>query len=394
MLLTQSIIVYTLLLFIMYWGANHAQTSTHPKLMRAIPIIAFTLVFGLRYGVGVDYYAYVDIYEYDFIGANKLDIADLRYEPGFNLVAYICAQMQFPTYIFLCCLSFSQIFIIDQTFKDEDNILKYIYLTLMMSGVAIVDFTNGIRQEIAFCFFLFSLKYIVQKKWFTYLLIVLLAISFHKSAIILLPLGIIFYYKRDGLFKHPIIQCSIVLLCFISIFTSTSITQILLEKLSPFVMLLGYDKYIGTTNDMVTSRAIGASAILGFITNIVIIVNSTKIKRYFDSPLFNVIYDLYIIGICCNYLFLGNLVFLRITQYFTTCSFICYAYALKYLIFHRKEIIVNRIYLWVIGFTLLSNYAGTLYKGVERTSSYVNVFQKDLYNLKDHERSLRERDKQ
>ena len=385
MLLIQSIIVYTGLLFIMYCCANLYSSSGQKWYWAAIPIIAFSFIFGTRYVEGRDYFNYVNLYEIDFIDTSFSDIFTTNYEIGFSFITILFLSLGIPTYIWMTVFSFLQIFLIHKTFKDEDNILQYVYLTLILTGTAIITFTNIIRQEIALCFFLYAMKYLTNKNLRMYFIFWLLAFSFHKSAIIILPLGFIWYFK-DTLFTRPKLQLVSIIVCFLTIFIPNYFEQIL-NFAKPVIALLSYDNYEEFAIDAVYQRGeIGPSLLIGLIVNCIIVGHSNRIKSYFDSKLFNMIYDLYIIGICCLYLFHGNMMLARITQYFHGCAFIIYAYSLMYFKNLPRTSPAHSICTLLLTLSLLSNYFGLFYKSTQYTSLYVSVFQEDLYYLKDKER--------
>ena len=64
-----------------------------------IPILLFTLVFGFRYSVGVDWENYREIYEVELTGMSFAEMLETRYEIGFIVIVYLCHLLQLPTYM-------------------------------------------------------------------------------------------------------------------------------------------------------------------------------------------------------------------------------------------------------------------------------------------------------
>ena len=62
----------------------------------------------------------------------------------------------------------------------------------------------------------------------------------------------------------------------------------------------------------------GLRAYLALFANIIIIFFSNKIKRFYNSTHFNIMYNLYFIGLCAWILFYGNHGMERITMYLTS----------------------------------------------------------------------------
>lgn len=386
MFILQSVIVYTLLALFMFVFAKRATTAEqHKLLLNAIPIILFTLVFGLRYSVGVDWENYRETYEEDMIGLSSLGemITDSRLEVGFVFVIYLCKLMALPTYMLFVVCSFIQILLLYIALKDEDGILPYIYLTFIFSGIAISGFTNVIRQDIAFCFFLWALKFAKERRLLPYVLLCVCAFCFHKSAIIIFPCYLL-WLKRDNLFYRPKIQAIVLISCFILHFFNP--IESILVRVTDLITILGYDNYMDIVEDLIVNKKISITRIVGLLANLFIILNSNRLKEYYNSPLFCRMYDLFLIGICCSYLFLGSMLFLRIILYFTNFLFIVYAYAFRFFWDTKLKDIRSMICLGMLSLALITSFASLMHSAETNTCAYVSYFQTDLHSIKDAQR--------
>lgn len=388
MLYIQTVIVYTLLALLMsYCALRSTSPSKQAKLWGSLPILLFTLVFGLRYGVGVDYNNYVEIYEETQNTYSSLRelIENERYELGFSIILYVCHFLEAPVYVLFSILAFIQIFLIYKTFNEENNILPYVYAVLIFSGLCMYSFMNIIRHEIAFCIFLFSIKYIRDNKLLKYLICCLLALTFHKSAILLFPLYFL-WIRRKSIFNKPAIEVLFVLICFLGSFVTQ--WQNILHIFDNAIIMLGYEDYIERADEMVVNSKIGITRILNLAATIVIILNSRKIKSFFNSSLLNIIYDLFIIGTCMSYLFIGSMMLGRIIVYFSHTHFVIWAYALSYLYQTRKHSLVQLTSYITIIFSLFITYSSFIYNCKNNTGAYVSYFQTDLHAEKDNLRDI------
>ena len=379
----QSIIVYTLLTFLMCAFAGRAEkTPSKASLWGWMPVILFTLVFGLRYGVGVDYSNYLRIYEYTE-GYNSL--ADMleneRYEPGFILLLYVCHYLQAPVYVLFSIIAFIQIFLLYKAFKNENGILPYIYATLILTGFCMYSFMNILRHEVAFCIFLFSLQYIRDNKPIKYWICCLLALSFHHSALLIFPLYFI-WIKRKSILNKPYIELIAVLVCFAMSFVTK--WQNMLHYFDNLIIMFGYEDYLDIADDMVVNSKIGITRLLNLAVNCLIIINSKKIKEYFNSDLLNILYDLYVVGVCLGYIFLGSMMFGRIIIYFNHTQFIILAYTLCYLHQTRKQDAMQLTRYVVIVLFVFISYSSFIYNCKKNTGAYVSYFQTDLHLEKDN----------
>lgn len=386
MLYIQSIIVYTLLALLMCYGAYRSQGySRSAKLWGWVPIILFTLVFGLRYGVGVDYNNYLEIYEETEYYETFSQILDNeRYEPGFSLLLYICHYCNAPVYILFSAMAFLEIFLLYKAFKEEGDILIYIYATLIFTTIGISSFMNILRHIVAFCFFIYSIQYIRDNKLIRYWICCLLALVFHKSAIILFPLYFV-WIKRKGFFKQPLTELIVVLVCF-----ALSVVphwQEVMHMFDNLIILMGYENYIDIADQMIVNSKMGITRLFTLAATIVIILNSNRIKDYFQSDLLNILYDMYIIGISLGYIFMGSMLLERIIVYFTHTQFIIIAYALCYFYKTRKQSISQLTkYAFVVLFIFVV-YSAYIFNSLHNTGAYVFYFQTELHDIKD---SLRE----
>lgn len=386
MLTLQSIIVYSLLIIIMSYGAFRSQGDTRrAHLWGWVPIVLFTLVFGLRYGVGVDYNNYLDMYD-KTAGYHSFSqiIENERYEYGFSLLLFLCHFLNLPVYMFFTIIAFIQILLLYKTFKNEENVLAYIYITLICTGFCVYQFENILRHEIAFCIFLFSLKYIRDNKLIKYWICCFLALAFHHSALILFPLYFIWIYRKSILNK-PFLELCAVIACVIV--SSVTQWQDLLHLFDNAITLLGYENYINIADEMLLNNKWGITRIFNLIVNIIIVINSKKIKEYYKSDLFNILYDLFIIGICLGYVFLGSMMFQRIIVYFNHTQFIVLAYTLCYFYETRRQKISQMLTYSLLALFCLISYGSFIYNCKNNTGAYVSYFQESLHPEKDYLRN-------
>ena len=382
MIVLQSLLVYTLLAIIMYIFAKKSFLTKKAG-YQMIPIIAFILVFGLRYSVGIDWENYREIYEQELSGMSFREMLDTRYEIGFLSIVYLCQVFHMPTYMLFVCFAAIQIIFLYHALKEDAGILPYVYLAFIFSGIAIFGFCNVIRQDIAFCIFLYALKFVRDRKFVHYVLFCALAFCFHKSAIILLPIYFI-WSRRSAIFNRPIIQIPIFIACILISFANP--VQHVFKYLESMIVLVGFERYTDIVEDLTTNSFIGPTRITLILAYLIIFYNSQNIKKFFNSELFNRFYDLFFIGSCCYFIFLGNMMFGRITLYFTNFSFIIFGYALYYYC-QQPKTRTTIIGITAISLSLCTSYSSLILKCNTNTDGYVSYFQKDLHQQKDMQRT-------
>ena len=173
------------------------------------PVLAFALaavlilVAGLRYRVGTDYMAYYRTRVEDW--KTVWDYIIHFREPGIRILSRISVMIanDGAVLIFICAVIIIGIYCL--------MIYRYsvMYLVSMLVFLFLGDWTgsfNGIRQYLAAAIVFAGHRYILKRKFVSYLLTVLLATLFHKSAaIMILPY---FLYARKPDVTQFVILCA------------------------------------------------------------------------------------------------------------------------------------------------------------------------------------------
>ncbi|MEI4828904.1 EpsG family protein [Bacillus sp. FJAT-53711] len=92
----------------------------------------------------------------------------------------------------------------------------YVYIT---GGWYLVSM-NGIRQSLAAAIIFTATKFLIEGNWKKYILIVLIASTFHQSALILIPIYFLVRFKAWSKTTFILIFCSILLVIVFNQFTS------------------------------------------------------------------------------------------------------------------------------------------------------------------------------
>lgn len=148
---------------------------------QAIPFIVLFLFSSLRYQYGNDYNNYLRMFNLTKIGVNYSNI-----ENGYELLNKI-----FPNfYLLVFALSFFYIAVIYWLIKN--NVKKeYIWISVFVfcinPSLFLVNL-SALRQCIAMCLFVIATENIIDKNLVRYVVIILFATLFHKSAVLLLPI--------------------------------------------------------------------------------------------------------------------------------------------------------------------------------------------------------------
>jgi hypothetical protein len=336
----QSIIVYSLLMGVMLLcsvvaSKNSSYVSLSGQLIQKsfwrfetlFPLLLFAVIFGMRYNVGVDYLGYLEGYLWKEPVSKGELLFDLLSEIGWKL------NLHFTVYFGI--LALIQVFFFFYAFKDE----RYLYPFLVF-----ILFTNGnwqfwmnvIRQSIAMCIWIFSIKYIEENKFWKYSLWCLIAMLFHRSAAVL----IIFYpILRNG--KDYFKSIPLQLILFAGAFVFKEIFSELIMRIEPIITfysnIIGGEFYSsydieGLIKSFIEPQGTGLAYLFKIILNVGIILYSKKLKLFYNNKRFNIIYFFFFIGLVTLYMFpAGYIAITRPFNYFYIFHTIMYAYFLYFL---------------------------------------------------------------
>lgn len=180
-------------------------------------IISFYLVFsvGLRsQTIGIDSPSYVDFFE----KSSLFSLQELFYrtntEWGFLLINKYLSFWKIPYGIFFLVVSVVSIIpVMQYIYRDS----KYPLLSLIIYFSIVYPWTySAMRQCMAIGLTTFSIKFIKNRRFFLFLLVVLLASSIHKTAIIFLPM----YFTNRIPFNKKMVFIVLAVCCLVLAYRS------------------------------------------------------------------------------------------------------------------------------------------------------------------------------
>lgn len=283
------------------------STVLHIKKLSSLKNIAFLTIILLLVllpsirgvEVGTDTETYVRIFQSTH---SFQDVLLFKIEIGYSIFSFICSFL-FTNYFFL--LAFIALIVVTLYSKlimylSVNYFLSfYIFIT---SGIY-VFFFNGARQGIAAALTSYAIIYIIKKNFFIYLFIIILAASFHKTAIIMLPMYYLVNRRNDYKVNLIVLALSFLLIINLPYFIN---------------LLTSIDDRYETYGDKVESGGqltIAFNIILGFI----FVCIKPLIRKYLDS--YNILLNMYLFCIVISFVALFAQVnpsgLLRLTVYFS-----------------------------------------------------------------------------
>lgn len=295
-----------------------------------IPIFIFCLFSSVRWGVGVD----CNNYMASFYGWGIDDSSADKGEWGFVYLRELFQTLHLSHVPFFFSLALLQIGFLYYGLKDKPWILLFIPLMLFLSG----DYwrwMNGVRQCIVCCMFVYISHIVVKKKWRYAIAWIFVASLFHKSALVLLPISLLCLYPRI-LLPNKWFQLGIVVVCYLAM--GMSITKSLSSLVESTLTVVGYEEGSQVhLIEIIMDKTFGLRSFLLLFANVITIYFSIKMRDFYRSSHFNVMYNFYFIGVCASLVFYGNHGIERILMYFTCFTPIILSGSAYYLYKHQRK---------------------------------------------------------
>lgn len=169
-----------------------AFISSYTRYTQRYLVLCFLVIFAflaLRYDFGNDYMSYYQLFDYihtlSFQDLVKIGFAKdpLLVELGYNWLNRIIPNF-FILVALLALLSSYTYYKYIRWYSPSTFIWLSVFIFLVSPEMMLIQ-SSAFRQTIAICFFLLSTKYMIDRNFWRFILLVLLGSIFHKSAILM-----------------------------------------------------------------------------------------------------------------------------------------------------------------------------------------------------------------
>lgn len=334
--------------------------------------IAFLIVFlpaAFRYEIGIDYYSYVDIFN------NITNDQDTKMEMGFYLLNRLLIVFGIPIEGLFILVSFlTYLFVFSSYTIRYAAIFHFLYFSLFY-------FTNFtfIRSDLAIAIVLFSIcTYVNNGKIIRYVIWILIASLFHKSAIIFLPLVFCdLKICRALLMKTRVLIDILLILIFVF---SANIIILIID--SNVLEILGYQQY-ARDGHFSTPMEVGTG--LGILVKfLLLLVGIVFSRRFIEINPRNIIFV--VLAICCA-LFLSLSLSMRIFSRAVQLFSIAYIFSVLSVyqihivpMFMRKITVLFFMCFWLYTYNVSIVNGSTDYTVTcdgDKITPYVSIFNKE-----------------
>ena len=172
----------------------YAERSLKLKNGLLVSTLLLIIFYGIRYDYGNDYLAYVDIFndinryvnlDYSTDETNKIEV-------GWRILNRAFSDLGFETLVFLLTtILFGTFYWVTNKYIKREYQYFTLFVFLFSPGL-MLTLLSSMRQTLAICIIIWAIPYILNKKWYYSIPIIVLAAQFHTSAymMLLLPLTV------------------------------------------------------------------------------------------------------------------------------------------------------------------------------------------------------------
>jgi len=182
-------------------GSQITRLKMRNRILLCGIFVLLFLVSACRYYVGNDYTRYEEYFRLMMIEGSD----GVPTETGFNLlvkgVQYILGSGERTNLLLFALFAGVTVFLFLKGIYDLSVDFSFSFLLFMTFGYYF-NSMNTIRYYLALALAVISIKYVLQKEYLKFFLVVLLAASFHKSVLFILPVYILadFAWKKWQMF--------------------------------------------------------------------------------------------------------------------------------------------------------------------------------------------------
>jgi len=328
---------------------QHSQDNKVRNLSSSFILATLALFYftAFRYDVGWDYMAYYNTIEYNAItniisNGEYLNILLIEISRGLNL-----------TNLYFFVNAFILLFMITQTVK---NYSKDPWLSLIFFVGFPLFYLNSlsvIRIFSALAISFYGFKYIEKRNFYRFVVTILIATMFHKSALI----ALVFYFLKDIKLKTYKLALILALLPLVS----TLMNNVIIRFFPRYAV---YTQYATVQEG---TKAIFVFLVIGLVS----LLLRNKITK--NDYIANIYYNLFYVGLCIYLMFfnqgtMGH----RLSLYGTIYSLLLVPHIVTLFKSKKEQMFVKAL---IYGFCILA-FMFTIYVGVETYIPYRTIWNK------------------
>ena len=267
-------LVVTVLNIIVVSMAYLARDEKHRYLL-AWAFALLAIVLGLRYGYGNDFFSYKYMFDHGY--PERGDEEGL--EPGWRLLNHIFRPLGFSSMVFfITVIEHLMIYDIIRRYVSPNYYWLALFIYLFNPWFMLIGLSM-MRQFLVQILGFYAMDFAYKKKLFHFVLIVLIAISIHKIALLLIPLCLFPYISKW--FSNSFLPLIVLLIVFIVVIKRDVIIDNLIIFFTETDMSYG-DSYL-SESALSEEHRINPKLIVRYLIYIVLLIRNLKFLSVSDS---------------------------------------------------------------------------------------------------------------
>lgn len=319
-------IIFSIILTLLFFYNKKRGNVKLSKIFLVLLLLFLSIVFTFRDNIfpndiGTDYYEYKNWFELRNFGNLQFEFKNF----GFNFLISVLKLFtnNYYVFLFICGLLINYL-IISFIIENTDDVLfsATVYYCLMY----FLTF-NVLRQWIACAIFLYAFKFIKNHSPVKYTFSILIASTFHDTAIIMLALYPLLLFKNMSFYKEEMFSLLIAIFAFFKV-------DYVVKIMNSICLLLGLDYFQKYSSEYLLSQS-GNSTFLIISIIILILLNFKLYDNENNSTYKNILIRYFLYLLPFSALSMKNGIFTRYLIYFELA--IVPAIDFSFSLFERKS---------------------------------------------------------
>lgn len=291
------------------------QYEPRARFWQAAVLFGIVIFFcGLRSGIA-DTPAYIQEFNDAVSNIFQLDLDAVQRDKGYAVLEVLFKQFISDDYhwwlLLMACISGIAIMYTLYKYSIDFGMSFFLFIASTQFSWLV----NGMRQFVAVCLIFVALPLLLEKKWWKYIFVVLLASTIHGTAVIMIPVYFIAQWKT---FSLKILMAS----------TAIAVAGM---NIGRFEFLFDNTQYEGYLDNIVGSAGMNTIRFLVAAVPLVIAIAGRKIIKAENNRLINICTNMSCFYVAVQFasLFVGAIYIGRIAAYFNIYNLILLPWMIK-----------------------------------------------------------------
>lgn len=285
----------------LFWGIVTLLQKNPSRFFSDLYVVLLWFIAAFRYNIGTDYTNYEVLYyvlnSQDFILNDSI----------INVIIYALRELNFKSQMLFVVYETIIVAFLYSGIRYFAKNEKQVMLALLIYAFfprCYFNSMNQIKQAVSISIIFWSAKYIIERKFFSYLCSVIIATLFHFSAVIFV---LLYFWKV----KNPKVRSSLFYVFVFFILRYLGLAELIIDKVVNYIP--GFDEYLKYANGY-NNKTATISGVFYVVLPLYILILSVKPKLKDIKILFLI--NMTFLGVCFIAIVSGQSAVARFRDYF------------------------------------------------------------------------------